>query len=261
MSNVVAPRSPVAPGPHDRRPGFLDGAAALFSGFGFVLRTRRAWPLAVIPVAVGSLVTALLGAGAVHLIVPRIARLFGERWGPLATLVEVVVAVLVVFGAALVGFGLAQPLSGPALNRIVRLAEADIGAPDWPASGVVEDVGRALQSLAVSYAFGLPILGVLYVVTLLFPPLAPVTFSLKLVVLAILVTWDLCDYPLSIDGVPVRTRVAFMTRNAGAMVGFGFGLGVISLVPGAMLLVLPAGVAGAARLTRRIELFEARGTR
>jgi CysZ protein len=257
MGNVIAPRLPDGLDRSRERPGFLDGTGALFSGFGFVLRTPAVWPPALVPVAVGGLVSALLGGGALHVIAPAVARLLGPRWGFLATIVEIVVSALVLLVAALVGFGVAQPLSGPALNRIVRRAEADLGAPAWPPSGVVEDVGRALQSLAVSYAFGLPVLAVLYVITLFFPPAAVVTFPVKLLVLAILVAWDLCDYPLSIHGVPVRTRVAFMARNARAMVGFGFGLGLLSLVPCAMLLVLPAGVAGAARLTRRIELFEA----
>jgi CysZ protein len=84
-----------------------------------------------------------------------------------------------------------------------------------------------------------------------------VTFPIKLVVLGLVVAWDLCDYPLAIHGVPVAARVAFVSRNLRAMVGFGFGLGLLSLLPCALVLVLPAGVAGAARLTRRIELFEA----
>jgi len=67
---------------------------------------------------------------------------------------------------------------------------------------------------------------------------------------------DKRNYPLSIHGVPVAARVAFMTRNLGAMLGFGFGLVLISMVPGLIVLVLPAGVAGAARLTRRIEQVE-----
>jgi CysZ protein len=175
----------------------------------------------------------------------------------LATLVEIVVAALVLVVAALVGFGIAQPLSGPALNRIVRRAEAEVGAGSWPASGFVEDVGRALQSIAVAYAVGLPILAVLYVITLVFPPAAVVTFPLKLLVLALLVAWDLCDYPLSIHGMPVAARVAFVSRNLRAMLGFGFGLGLLStLLPCVSVFVLPAGVAGAARLTRRIEQFE-----
>lgn len=261
LSNVGAPR---AHGGLDRpaeRPGFLDGARALFSGFAFVFTTPSVWPLALVPMAAFGLVTAMLGAGVMHFLVPMIEGLLGPRWGYLAAVIEVVIAALALIVAALVGFGVAQPLSGPALNRIVRKAEAELGAPHRPPTGVIEDMGRALQSLAVSYAFGLPVLAGLYVVTLFFPPLIVVTFPAKLVVLAILVAWDLCDYPLSIHGAPVRARVAFMGRNARAMLGFGFGLGVLSLLPCALLLVLPAGVAGAARLTRRIELFEERGPR
>jgi CysZ protein len=240
-----------------RRPGFFDGTGALFSGFGFVLRTPAVWPLAMVPIAVAGVVTTLLGVGAMHFLTPALAGLFGPLWGFLATIVEVVAGALVLIVAALAGFGVAQPLSGPALNGIVRRAEADFGAPAWAPTGFVEDVGRALQSIALSYAVGLPILAVLYAVTFLFPPAAVVTFPIKLVVLGLVVAWDLCDYPLSIHGVPVAARVAFVSRNLRAMVGFGFGLGLLSLLPCALVLVLPAGVAGAARLTRRIELFEA----
>lgn len=243
------------------RPGFLDGTSALFAGFGFVLRTPGVWPLAMVPVVAAVAVTALIGGGTLHLVMPAIAALFGPRWGFLATIVEIVVGALALLLAALLGFGVAQPLSGPALNRIVRRAEADLGAPAWPPSSAVEDVGRALQSIAVSYAFGLPILALLALITFLFPPAAVVTFPVKLVVLGLLVAWDLCDYPLSIHGVPVAARIAFMARNARAMIGFGFGLGLLSLVPCALVLVLPVGVAGAARLTRRIELFEETGRR
>jgi CysZ protein len=252
MSNAVAaplerPR---------RRPGFVDGLRALFSGFSFVVRTPAVWPLAMVPVVVASLVTAAIAAGALRLLMPPIAGAFGPRWGLLASIVEVVVGALAVLVAAIAGFGVAQPLSGPALNRIVRRVEADLGAPPWRASTLGEDIGRALQSIGVSYGVGLPILAVLALVAFFVPPAAVVTFPLKVVVLGVLVTWDLCDYPLSIHGVPVGKRIGLMSRNLGAIAGFGVGLGLLSLVPCALLLVLPAGVAGAARLTRRIELYE-----
>jgi CysZ protein len=108
----------------------------------------------------------------------------------------------------------------------------------------------------VGYAVGLPLLAVLALVSFLFPPAAVVTFPLKLVVLALLFAWDLCDYPLSLRGMPVAARVALVSRHLGAMLGFGFGLALLSLIPCAPLLALPAGVAGAARLMRRIELCE-----
>ncbi len=261
MSLATAPLPPGALADRRGRPGFFDGTAALFSGLGFIVRTPAVWPLAMVPVVVGVGLTALLGGGAIHLLKPPIARAFGPHWGFLAAAVEVVVGALALLVAALVGFGVAQPLSGPALNGIVRRAEADLGAPPRPHSGFVEDVGRALQSIAVSYAFGLPILAALALVSFFFPPAAIVTFPLKVLVLALLIAWDLCDYPLSIHGIPVAARVAFMSRNATAMIGFGFGLALLSLVPCAMVLALPVGVAGAARLTWRIERFEAGAAR
>jgi len=81
--------------------------------------------------------------------------------------------------------------------------------------------------------------------------------SWPILVTALLIAWDLCDYPLSIRGLPVGARVAFMKRHAGAMIGFGAGLALLStFLPCAVLLLLPAGVAGAARLTCDLEQWE-----
>jgi CysZ protein len=256
MTAALTPRPSGSIARPGARPGFLDGAGALFGGFGFVLRTPAVWPLALIPAAIACTVTTLVASLSLHFLVPAIAGLFGPRWHFLAVPADVLVGALALLVAALAGFGLAQPLSGPALNGIVRRVEADMGTPPRPPTAFAEDVVRALASIAVSYAVGLPILALLALVSFLAPPAAVVTFPLKLVVLAVLVTWDLCDYPLSLRGMPIGARIAFVARNAGAMIGFGFGLALLSLIPGALLLVLPAGVAGAARLARRIELFE-----
>jgi CysZ protein len=250
--------SPLAPR-QASRPGFADGLGALFSGFGFVITTPAVWPLAIVPAAVALGVTALLGGAAVHVISPVIRDHLGTTSVLLTQAAEVVAGVIAVAAAAAVGFSLAQPLSGPALSRIVRRAEIAAGGQAWPATGVVTDVGRAFESLAVSYGFGLPLLAALWTVTFLFPPASVVTFPLKLLVLALLAAWDLCDYPLSVRDRPVRERVAFLRRNLGAMVGFGAGIALVSLVPCVLVLILPAGVAGAARLTRKIEVFEKSG--
>jgi CysZ protein len=257
MTAVLAPRPAAGLARPRARPGFIDGAGALFGGFGFVLGTPSLWPLAMVPVTAAVAVTGLVSFASLHFLMPAIAGMFGARWHFVAAILEVLVGALALLVAALAGFGLAQPLSGPALSGIVRRAEAEMGAPPRPPTSFAEDALRALQSIAVSYAVGLPILAILALVSFVFPPAAVVTFPIKLVVLAMLVAWDLCDYPLSLRGVPVSARIAFVSRNAAAMVGFGFGLGLLSLIPCALVLVLPAGVAGAARLTRRIELFEA----
>jgi CysZ protein len=111
--------------------------------------------------------------------------------------------------------------------------------------------------VAIPYAFGLPILTVLFLVNLVFAPAVVVTVPLKLAVTALMLAWDLCDYPLSIRGVRVGARVSFIARNATAMLGFGAGLALLGLIPCLLVLVLPVGVAGGARLVVEIERWEA----
>jgi len=235
-----------------RRPGFGAGVASLFGGFGFVIGTPGMWPLAMVPVAVATTITGVLGWLAVTTVPARVAAALGG--GVLSTLAAVVAAVAAVIGAVLIGLGLAQPLSGPALNRIVRAVETREGAPAWPPTRAIDDVLHGLSSIVVPYAFGVPLLTVLFLLSL--TPAAPIALPLKLVVLAIMIAWDLCDYPLSQRGVPTGARVAFMKRHASAMVGFGVGLALLSLLPCALVLVLPAGVAGAARLVVHLERWD-----
>lgn len=261
MNQALAPRPDDRLAVPAKRPGFLDGMKALFSGFGFIVTTPETWPLALVPVAIALTITVLLGAVAIALIAPMIGALIGPGWAITAAILKVVAGILAVVLAGVIGFGLAQPLSGFALERIVRRVEAKEGAPAWPATSFAQDFTRSLQSVAVSYAFGLPLLVALFLVTFFFPPASVVTFPLKMIVVAVLATWDFCDYPLSIRGTPVRERVAFLARNWTAMLGFGAGLALLSLLPCALLLALPAGVAGAARLTVALERAEAQGRR
>ncbi|MCC6553924.1 MAG: EI24 domain-containing protein [Polyangiaceae bacterium] len=243
--------------PRDR-PGFGAGVRALFSGFGFVLSTPGVWPLALVPVAIAAALTSALGAAAVAHVPSKVHALLGARGGGLlGDVLGVVATAIAMLLAALLALALSQPLSGPALERIVRRAEAKLGAPAWPPTSLVADVLRSLESILVSFAFGLPLLAILLLIGVAFPPAAVVTTPLKLAVTAVLIAWDLCDYPLSIRGIPISARVAFMRRNAAAMLGFGFGLALLGLIPCLLVLVLPAGVAGAARLIVDAERWEA----
>jgi CysZ protein len=257
MAEPLVPKAPAPLAKAPARPGFGAGVLAIFSGIGFIAKTPEVWPLALVPVAIGSALFAALSGVAIKLIPPLFTAWLGGTSGLLAAVLGVVATAIAVVVAGFVGFGLAQPLSGPALERLVRRAEAKDGAPAWPPTSFIEDVLRSLGSLLASAAFGVPLLALLFVVGFVFPPAVVVTFPLKLVVLALLVAWDLCDYPLSIRGLPIRTRLAFMRRNIGAMVGFGLGLALLSLLPCLLLLALPAGVAGAARLIVAIERVEA----
>lgn len=96
----------------------------------------------------------------------------------------------------MVGFRLAQPLSGFALEKIVHHVEASEGAPAWPQTSFLVNLKRSLASVAVSWAFGLPVLALLMIVNVVVLAALVVTVPLKLIVVALLVARDLCDYPL-----------------------------------------------------------------
>jgi CysZ protein len=242
------------------RPGFAAGVRAFFGGFASIAGDPGAWPLAAVPVLVALTLIGLLGWVAVAVVPAQVEALLGPQTGrALPLLLQILATGLTLLVAVLAGFALAQPLSGPALERIVRRIEHRLGAPAWPDTSFLDDILRSLQSVVVSFAFGLPILAALVLVNLIFPPAVVVTIPLKLAVAALLLAWDLCDYPLSLRGVPIGARVAFLRRNAGATLGFGFGLALLGLVPCLLVLVLPAGVAGAARLVVDLERWEAAG--
>ena len=262
MAPVQHPLVPVAPAPlrplATPRPGLVAGAGAMLTGLGIIVKTPALWPLALVPAAIGTAIAAALSAVAIGWIPSLVAQWLGQGHATLGVIAGVLATVIAIVFALVVGFGLAQPLSGFALEKIVHHVEATEGAPAWPQTSFFVNLKRSLVSVAVSWAFGLPVLALLMLVNVVVPPAVVVTVPLKLVVVALLVSWDLCDYPLSIRGVPIRERVAFMGRNAAAMVGFGFGLALISLLPCALFLAIPAGVAGATRLIATIERAEGR---
>lgn len=248
--------------PESEAPGFGAGVASLFSGLKFVTSTPSVWPLALVPVVFFLAITIAVGIVGYEtlpaMIVPLLGPWAGKAHGALAIVVKVLVAAAsIVVGAAL-GFALSQPLSGPALEKIVRKMEATLGLKPWPATSFLQDIWRSLEGILITTALSLPIFAVLFLIDVVFPPAVVVTVPLKLLVTALMLAWDLCDYPLSIRGMPIRERVAFLRRNLVAVLGFGLGLALLALVPCVLLLALPIGAAGATHLVSRIERWESR---
>lgn len=243
-------------------PGFGAGVGSLFSGLKFVTSNPSVWPFAMVPVFFFVVITVAIGAAGIGLLPGWITPMLGpwaeKGHGAVGVLAKILVAALSILIGALAGFLLAQPLSGPALEKIVRRVEASLGAPAWPETSVLADVWRSLEGLLLTTALTLPIIGLLFVIELFFPPAAIVATPLKGVVTALMLAWDLCDYPLSIRGMAIRDRFAFLRRNAPAVFGFGLGLALLSLIPCALLVALPVGAAGATRLVVRLERWEAR---
>ncbi|MBX3189551.1 MAG: EI24 domain-containing protein [Labilithrix sp.] len=242
-------------GPAHRRLalGFFSGVRALFGGVGFVVTTPSAWGWAMIPVIVASVLFAGTGALAIWGGSELSHRLLWDPGDGAWTMVGIW-ALRVLFWALglvvafVIAMSLAQPLSGFALEAIARKQEVALGGRTWPDQSVVAGAVRSLRVSLTALAIGLPVLGVLALVTFLVPPAGIVTIPLKFVVTGLLAAYDLLDYPVSLRGLGVRDRVAFMRENFAAVLGFGVAVAALLLVPGMALFLLPFGVAGATRM-------------
>jgi uncharacterized protein involved in cysteine biosynthesis len=161
--------------------------------------------------------------------------------------------VAVVLLAILAAVSLAQPLSGPALETLARRQEGALGARAWPEEPYLRGLWRGLRVNLTGLAVSGPLLGLLLLVDLLFPPAAVVTAPLKFLVSSALVGWDLLDYPLSVRGWRVRDRWRWIRAHHRPFLGFGMACAALLLIPGLGLLLLPVGAAGAARLVHRTD--------
>ncbi len=232
--------------------GFVSGVRAILGGLGFIVTTPSAWGWSLIPMAVatalfgGTSALAIWGGSELAL---RIAGDPSSAWGTAGIwALKLLFWAMGLVIAFFVAMSLAQPLSGFALDAIARKQELARGGRVWPDQPLVAGALRSLRVSLTALAIGLPVLGLLALVTFLFPPAGVVTIPLKFVVTGLLVAYDLLDYPLSQRGHSVSDRLAFMRRNFMAVLGFGVATGALLLIPGVALLVLPFGVAGATRL-------------
>lgn len=238
--------------PAGRALNVLDGVRAFTGGIRFILSTPSVWPYAAVPVAMMGILTCgftILGVWGAS---EASRRLFGEGagWGGqvggwfttgLLTLAALILAVFL-------GLGLAQPLTGFALEKIAREQERTLtGRTSEPPSFLLA-LFNSLKIVAVSVGIGGCVLTVLFVIGLIFPPAAVVTVPLKIVVCGWLLAWDFLDYPLSLRGHGVRARWHWVRRNFDAFTVFGIAWTLLLIVPGIVLLLLPMGVAGATQL-------------
>jgi CysZ protein len=229
----------------------IDGPRAFFGGIGFVVSRPSVWPYAVVPVFVLSTLTVGLGAlglwGSWHLVSAIVsgASAWAEagRW-----VLEILIGSVVLVTAALSGFAFAQPLSGFALEAISERQGVALGHAPHPKPAFFANMKRSIAVNLLGLAVGVPLFVVLTIIEIAAPPAAVVTWPLKLVLSALLLAWDLLDYPLGLRGVSVGARLSFFGRNFWALLAFGCLGAVVLLVPGLGLLLLPFGVAGATRL-------------
>ncbi|MBW2453830.1 MAG: EI24 domain-containing protein [Deltaproteobacteria bacterium] len=253
---------PVAlvPSEPPKRPTFVTGLRCLFGGIGWLVTHPNAWALAAVPLIIGIVATAALAFGSIGWVPDLIADLIGPTTSTWAGVGVVVLKILATALALVVGcllaFAVAQPLAGPALEGLVRQQERDLGAPTREPTSWVRDIGRALLSVVVGYGFGLPAILLLVLISLFVPVAAIIAVPLELLVAACTIAWDLCDFPMSVRGVPIGERVRTIASHGGAVLGFSLGLALAGLVPCLLFFLLPAGVVGATRLMWEVERWE-----
>jgi CysZ protein len=229
--------------------GFFRGIAAFFQGVSFVVRTPRLWALALAPAVTATVLAVALGLAGAHYAAAWAHRMLGEGLGEKLVVLSLVIVVVAL--AIVVAVSLAQPLSGWALEAIARAQARALGTGSFERQPPLASAMRSAASSLIALAVGLPTIAALAIAGWFAPPAAVVTVPLKLVVTALLLAWDLLDYPLALRGVSLGGRVLWCARHFGAVLGFGLAAVAFFAVPGLGLLALPCGVAAATRLTAR----------
>lgn len=231
--------------------GIFGGVRSMGSGVAFIAKRPETWPLAMAPVAaalvlIGALSTlGLWGVARATAALREAPDVWHQAGGWLASLT---LALAVLLAAGLVGLSLAQPVAGAALDALSRRQETALGGPHRPDGSLAENAWRSLRVTMAALALGLPLLGLLTVAAIAFPPAVVVTTPLKFVVSALMLAWDLFDYPFGLRGMHVRERLRWMRENFRVVLGFGLTAAGAFLVPGMGLLALPVGVVAATRI-------------
>lgn len=239
--------------------GFFDGVTALFGGMRFIVTRPSMWGWALIPTLVATVLFFALGGLAVWAgadLADRIltaSQLASEEthavWATAGSVaLRIVFWIVGVVLSFVVAMSLAQPISGFALDAIAQRQAADLGEAPWPDQPLISSTLRSLRVSITALVLSLPLLVALTVVTLLFPPASIVTVPLKFLVAGLAAAYDFLDYPLSLRGEGVRSRLSFIRRHFSTTLGFGVAAALLLLVPGLGLVLLPFGVAGAARI-------------
>jgi uncharacterized protein involved in cysteine biosynthesis len=237
-------------------PGMLDGARSIFRGVGFLRRTRAAWPFAAVPVVVLAVLFGTCVYASIVVVAPAVAARLPASTSFLGELGIALAQVLAAASMVLLGFAasvwVTPAVSAPALDRLVELRQEDPGASHLEPASFFAQIACGIRAQALAVVIGAPLLATLWLLTFVAPPLAVVTFPLKLLVVASTVAWGLIDYPLSRRGMRLGERMALLRRGKWGVLGFGAVFAILFAVPFVGILLLPAGVVAATELAVRL---------
>jgi uncharacterized protein involved in cysteine biosynthesis len=236
--------------------GFWRGFTAPFGAAANLLGKPSAWPLALVPPLVFLLLELVFVGFAWKYLLPLTRSKLSNvdslpAWGQSVASWGVVGVALVL--GWFMGLALAPVLSAPALERLVGITEAELGAPERPPLGFLAELFCGLRATLLGLVLSVPVVLALTLLEVVVPPVAVVATPLKILVGALGVSWGLFDYPLTLRGIRARERFAFMTRHWSVVLGFGLAFTALFLVPCFGLLMLPVGVIAATRLFWEIQ--------
>jgi CysZ protein len=237
---------PVEPGGRESIDA-LGGLRAFFGGIGFILTTPAVWGWSLVPVGFMALLSlGLCGLGWWGAWEASKALVGEQNFGTwtLTAMLGLLGATL----AVLIALTLAQPCSGFALEAICRAQERAMTGRASPAVPYWASLWRNLKVIAATLVLGGGFMLGLFVVEVLAPPAVIVTVPLRFLVGGWLMAWNFLDYPLGLRGLGFRDGIRWVGQHPGAVTAFGLAWWSLVLFPGAVLLLLPMGVAGAARL-------------
>jgi CysZ protein len=238
--------------------GFFDGVKAVLSGVSYLGKNPGTWPMAAVPAVLLLLLTGFGVFAGVAWLRPELVALLGldlaqSGWAILGGLLaEVLISLATAAAAVWVALVLTPPLSAPALEHLVTLREGDLGVPKRGPSSFLGELRCGLRAQLFAAVFATPILALLWVVNLLFPPAAVVTVPLNLLVLALGVAWSVFDYPLTLRRVSAGDRLSLVLEHRAPVLGFGLTLAALFWVPCCSVLMLPVGAVGATTLLWRL---------
>ncbi|MGO8997634.1 MAG: EI24 domain-containing protein [Polyangiaceae bacterium] len=233
---------------------FAAGLAAPWRGVSFLATRPATWRLAAVPALVACLLVLALGWGLIHLALGAVAA-FVTGGGALHTaarlLLDVIASLVAAAVAVYLALTLASPLSAKALDGLVRAHDEADGAPPYPRIAWATSASRALAPALIGLAVGVPVTLLVALVDFVFPAAVVLMLPLGTLVSGYVIAWNLLDYPLGLRAVRLVDRARWMGQRMALVTGFALSSSLLLLVPGLGLLLLPAGVVGAAIIVER----------
>jgi len=239
---------------------FWIGFRAIFAGFRRLARLPKSYPFALVPALVFGVLEVSFVMLSLRVLSPWVRGALAGQ-GAVRSLGVSALSWLSVAVGCVVGWfvaALLSPiLSAPALERIVALVEADLGARPRRAIGALGEFACGLRAAVLGVALFVPPVFALTLLEFALPPVSIVTTPVKFALGALAVAWNLLDYPLTLRGIGARARIAFVKTHAASSLGFGAAFALSFWLPCCGILLLPVGVAAATELLHTLTLTPA----